>query len=160
VIVTTDSSVFAGGLAAEGSLLALDVSKRRIGVAGTDLGRCLVTPLETVTRKGWAADMARIEAHIGTRQAAGLVIGWPLNMDGSEGRAGRSMRGTAHALAKALDRPILLQDERLTSEAVRQAVDEGRLARPKRGEPLDHYAAAVILEDALRRLEAVAGQAD
>jgi len=66
-------------------LLALDVSKRAIGVAGADAGWQLATALTTIRRKGWAHDRARLEALIGERAAGALVIGWPLNMDGSEG---------------------------------------------------------------------------
>lgn len=99
-----------------------------------------------------AADVARLSALCAERRVAALVIGLPLNMDGSEGPAARTMRGWARHLADAVSLPVLLQDERLTSEAVRQAIEDGRLARPKPGAPLDHYAAAVILEDALRTL--------
>lgn len=149
-------AAFAALLPPAGSLLALDLSRRRIGIAGTDAGRHLVTPLRTLERRGMAADMASLEVLCRERDVAGLVIGLPLNMDGSEGPAARTMRGWARHLAAGLGLPVLLQDERLTTEAVRQAIDDGRLARPKPGQPLDHYAAAVILEDALHALNAAA----
>ncbi len=145
-------TTFLAALPAEGSLLALDLSRRRIGLAGTDAGRSLVRPLQTLERKGMAADLARLATVCRERRVAGLVIGLPLNMDGSEGPAARTMRGWARHLAAALRLPVFLQDERLTSEAVRQAVEEGRLAAPRSGAALDHCAAAVILEDALRVL--------
>jgi len=145
---------FAAALPRAGSLLALDLSKRRIGLAGTDPGRRLVTPLVTLERRGMAADLARLQTIAAERRVVGLVIGLPLNMDGSEGPAARTMRGWARHLATSLALPALLQDERLTSEAVRQAIEDGRLARPKANAALDHYAAAVILEDALRSLAA------
>lgn len=150
--VGADPAAFAVLLPQRGSLLALDASKRRIGLAGTDHDRRLVTPLLTLSRKGWAADRERLAQIAREREAAGLVVGWPLNMDGSEGPMGQAARALARDLAQALGLPVLLQDERLTTAAVEQAIEEGRLARPKRGAALDHYAAAVILEDALRAL--------
>jgi putative holliday junction resolvase len=146
------SAAFAIGLPKTGSLLALDLSQKRIGLAGSDAGRQLVRPLHTLVRKGMAADVARLATVCAERRVAALVIGLPLNMDGSEGPAARTMRGWARHLAGALQLPVFLQDERLTSQAVHQAIEEGRLARPKLGAPLDHYAAAVILEDALRAM--------
>ncbi len=139
-------------LPASGSLLALDLSQRRIGLAGTDAGRSIVTPLETLERRGMAADIERLAATCRTREVAALVIGLPLEMDGAQGPMARTMQGWARHLAAALDRPVLLQDERLSTAAVEQAIEDGRLARPKPGSLLDHYAAAVILEDALRAM--------
>ncbi|HET6467095.1 MAG TPA: Holliday junction resolvase RuvX [Geminicoccaceae bacterium] len=136
-----------------GSLLALDLSKRRIGLAGTDAGRSLVTPLHTLERARWVRDLARLQAVIRERQVVGLVVGWPLNMNGSAGPACQAVLATARKLEATLNLPILLQDERLTTSAVAFAIEEGRWPRPKRGEPVDHLAAAVILEDALRGLD-------
>lgn len=141
---------FIDGLPQAGSLLALDLSKRRIGLAGSDAGRRLATPLLTLERRGMAADLERLEKICGQRHVVGLVIGLPLNMDGSEGPAARTMRGWARHIATGLGLPVFLQDERLSSEAVRQAIDEGRMPRPKPDTALDHHAAAVILEDALK----------
>jgi putative Holliday junction resolvase len=75
-------------------------------------------------------------------------------MDGSEGPMAQAARREAKALAAALGLPVLLQDERLTTFAVEDAIEEGRLPRPKKGQPVDHYAAAVILEDVLRAVAA------
>jgi putative holliday junction resolvase len=139
-------------LPAKGSLLALDVSKRRIGIAGTDQERRLATPVATVERRGAAADLARLAATARERGAVGLVIGLPINMDGSEGPMAKAMRTEAAALAGRLGLPALLQDERLSTFAVEDAIAEGRLPRPRKGQPVDHYAAMIILEDALRAL--------
>lgn len=145
-------SAFLALLPPEGSLLGLDMSQRRIGAAGTDPGRVLVTPLLTLQRERWARDRERLAALAAGREAVGLVLGLPLNMDGSEGPAAQRMRDWAHNLARGLRLPVLLQDERLTTEAVAFAIEEGRLPRPRKGQLLDHYAAAVILEDALRAM--------
>lgn len=152
---------FAGVLPPGGSLLALDASKRRIGLAGTDPGRRLVTPLTTLARGRWADDAARLAEVARGREAVGLVVGLPLNMDGTEGPMAEAARALARNLDAALGLPVLLQDERLTTFAVRDAIEEGRLPRPRRkGEPLDHYAAAVILEDCLAALTRVARAAE
>jgi putative Holliday junction resolvase len=152
------TSLSALRLPARGSLLALDASKRRVGLAGTDPERRLVTPLLTLVRSKWAQDVARLTTVIHEREVVCLVVGLPLNMDGSEGPMAQAARALARNLETAFGLPVLLQDERLTTFAVRDAIEEGRLPRPKRrDEPLDHYAAAVILEDALaalRRMQA------
>jgi putative Holliday junction resolvase len=146
---------FLAALPGKGSLLALDLSKRRIGLAGTDAERRLATPLLTFERAGQAKDVERLRRAIRERQAVGLVMGLPLNMDGSEGPMAQAARGEARKLVAALGLPLLLQDERLTTFAVEDAIEEGRLPRPRKGQPIDHYAAAVILEDALRAMAAV-----
>lgn len=151
-----DAPSFAAGLPAHGSLLALDAGRRRLGLAGTDLERRLVTPLFTISRGRWPDDLAKIRRCVEERTVVGLVLGWPLNMDGSEGPACATVRQLAQQLEAAFALPLLLQDERLTSFAVEQAIAEGRLPPPKKGQPLDHYAAAVILEDALRAMRAPA----
>jgi putative holliday junction resolvase len=156
VPVTAGLPAFAALLPARGSLLAIDASKRRLGLAGTDPGRSLVTPLLTLARGRWAEDAARLARVAREREVGGLVVGLPLNMDGSEGPMAQAARALAANLDAALGLPVHLQDERLTTFAVRDAIEEGRLPRPKRpGEPLDHYAAAVILEDCLRALAAL-----
>jgi putative Holliday junction resolvase len=155
--VGDQAASFLASLPPRGSLLALDVSRRRVGAAGTDALRRLVTPLATWPRRGWAQDLGRLQRLVAEREVAGLVVGWPLNMDGSVGPMAQAARDTARRLAIELGLPALLQDERLTSFAVEAAVEEGRVRRPVRGAPLDHLAAAVILEDALRRLGASVG---
>ena len=147
-----NATAFAGLLPARGSLLALDVSKRRIGLAGSDPERRLATALVTLERAGRARDEERLKRHAQERRAVGLVVGLPLNMDGSEGPMARAARSEAELFAAALALPTLLQDERLSTFAVEDAIAEGRLPRPKRGQHLDHHAAAVILADALRLL--------
>ena len=150
--VCDNAEAFGRLLPAKGSLLALDLSKRRLGLAGSDHERRLATPLVTFARAGSARDMERLRRVAGERQAVGLVLGLPLNMDGSEGPMAKAARAAAAALSADLGLPLLLQDERLSTFAVEDAIAEGRLPRPRKGQPLDHYAAMVILEDALRAL--------
>lgn len=148
--LSDNPGAFRALLPARGSLLALDVSKRRIGVAGSDVERRLATPLLTLQRAGAAKDAERLHRLARERQAVGLVVGLPLNMDGTEGPMAKAARAEAAVFAEALGLPALLQDERLTTFAVEDAIQEGRLPRPRKGQPVDHYAAAVILEDLLR----------
>jgi putative Holliday junction resolvase len=157
--VTTDPVTFVRQLPPTGALVAVDASPRRMGVAATDPERRLVTPLQTLIRHGAEADLARLGGIVEERGAVGLVVGFPVSMDGREGPAAEAARRLADTFGLAFGLPVLLQDERLTSFAVEAAVREGRIRPPKRGpRHLDHYAAAVILEDALRALRQACGQ--
>jgi putative Holliday junction resolvase len=133
-------------------LLALDVSKRAIGVAGADAGWRLATPLTTIRRRRWAEDLERLERIIAERAAGALVIGWPLNMDGSEGPRCQAVRAFAGTLDAALALPILLWDERLTTFAAEEAAVRAGLRGKKRTEMLDALAAAAVLQDLLNTL--------
>ena len=133
-------------------LLALDVSKRAIGVAGADAGWRLATPLTTIRRTTLAQDLERLEGIIRERAAGALVLGWPLNMDGSEGRRCQAVRAFAENLDAALGLPILLRDERLTTFAAEEAAERSGLRGKKRAEMLDALAAAAVLQDVLNTL--------
>jgi putative Holliday junction resolvase len=133
-------------------LLALDVSKRAIGVAGADAGWRLATPLTTIRRTRWAQDLERLEGIIRERAAGALVLGWPLNMDGSEGPRCQAVRAFAENLDAALGLPILLRDERLTTFAAEEAAERSGLRGKKRAEMLDALAAAAVLQDVLNTL--------
>ena len=122
-------------------LLALDVSKRAIGVAGADAGWRLATPLTTIRRRRWAQDLERLQTVIRERAAGALVLGWPLNMDGSEGPRCQAVRAFADQLDATLGLPILLWDERLTTFAAEEAAERAGLRGKKRAEMLDALAA-------------------
>ena len=133
-------------------LLALDVSKKSIGVAGADAGWELATPLLTIKRTKLRIEIQRLEALLHQREAACLVIGLPLNMDGSEGPRCQAIRQFAADLDKALALPILLWDERLTTAAAERVLLEADTSRARRAEVIDKMAAAIILQSALDRL--------
>jgi putative Holliday junction resolvase len=133
-------------------LLALDVSKRAIGVAGADAGWRLATPLITIRRTRWTQDLERLQRIIHERAAGALVLGWPLNMDGSEGPRCQAVRAFAENLESALGLPILLWDERLTTFAAEEAAERAGLRGKKRTEVLDALAAAALLQDFLNAL--------
>jgi putative Holliday junction resolvase len=130
-------------------LLALDVSKRAIGIAGADASWQLATPIRTIRRRRWEQDLAALSQVVRERGAGALVIGWPLNMDGSEGPRCQSVRAFADRLDAAQGLPILLWDERLTTFAAQQAADQTGLRGRKRAQTLDALAAATILQDTL-----------
>jgi putative Holliday junction resolvase len=133
-------------------LLALDVSKRAIGVAGADAGWQLATPLTTIRRRRFAQDLERLESIIRERAAGALVVGWPLNMDGSEGPRCQAVGAFAASLDAALGLPTLLWDERLTTFAAQEVAEHAGLRGKKRAEMLDALAAAAILQDVLNAL--------
>ncbi len=145
-------SALAVAAAPRPGLVALDVSKRAIGIAGADASWRLATPLTTLRRKGWAADVAALEEVLHERAARVLVIGWPLNMDGSEGPRCQAIRQFARDLDRELGLPILLWDERLTTFAAEETADQAGLRGKKRADRLDALAAAAILQDALDAL--------
>jgi putative holliday junction resolvase len=133
-------------------LLALDVSKRALGVAGADAGWRLATPLVTIRRRRFAQDLERLQGIMHERAAGALVLGWPLNMDGSEGPRTQAVRAFAESLDAALDLPILLWDERLTTFAAEEAAERAGLRGKRRAEMLDALAAAALLQDVLNTL--------
>jgi putative Holliday junction resolvase len=142
----------------EGRLMALDVGAKTVGVATSDVLRSLATPLVTLKRTKLAADLAALAELAAKHAAKALVIGLPLNMDGSEGPRCQSVRQFAANIAKhgppglaAL--PTVFQDERLSTAAVtRGMIEDYDMSRAKRAERVDAAAAAWILESALARL--------
>jgi len=141
------------GLKPRARLLGVDLGTKTIGLALSDVERRIATPLETIQRVKFTRDAERIKVLAKKHDVGGLVVGLPLNMDGSEGPMAQAARAFAANLDAGLGLPVHLQDERLTTFAVRDAIEEGRLPRPRRpAEPLDHYAAAAILEDCLAAL--------
>jgi putative Holliday junction resolvase len=145
-------------LVRDGRLMALDVGTKTIGIATSDLRRTLATPLLVLRRSKLAADLARLAELATTHEAKALVIGLPLNMDGSEGPRCQSVRQfaaniAAHAAPALAALPIVLQDERLSTAAVtRGMIEHYDMSRAKRAERVDAAAAAWILESALGRL--------
>jgi putative Holliday junction resolvase len=140
-------------LPSSGKLLGLDLGTKTIGVAVSDGMRYSATPLETVQRSKFTADAARLVALIAENQAVGIVIGLPLNMDGSEGPRVQSTRAFARNLAQKMPLPIAFWDERLSTSAVtRMMIEEADMRRDKRAEVVDKLAASYILQGFLDRL--------
>lgn len=127
-------------------LLGLDVGEKTIGIAMCDAGWSIASPLETLKKGKLNDDLDALDEAIRQHHIGGLVIGYPLNMDGSLGARAQSVKQFARNLDKFLRIPLLLWDERLSTQAVNKAMLEGDLSRQKRKERVDKLAAAYILQ--------------
>jgi putative Holliday junction resolvase len=139
-------------LPARGALIGLDLGTKTIGVAVSDPDRRLAAGVTTIARKAFKADAETLFALVAERRVAGLVLGLPINMDGSEGPRAQSTRAFARNLAKLTELPIGLWDERLSTAAVERGLIEADMSRARRAEVIDQHAAAFILQGALDRL--------
>jgi len=135
-----------------GKLLGLDLGTRTIGVAISDGMRYSATPLETIKRQKFTLDAQRLEVLISENAAVGIVLGLPLNMDGSEGPRAQSTRAFGRNLASRISIPIVFWDERLSTSAVTRMMIDADVRRDKRAEVVDKLAASYILQGALERL--------
>lgn len=134
------------------ALAGLDLGTVTIGVAVSDRMRQVATPLTTIRRKKFRADAEQLLKVLEDREIGGLVLGLPLNMDGSEGPRCQSTRAFARNLEPLTDVPITFWDERLSTVAAERALLEADTSRRRRAEVIDHVAAGVILQGALDRL--------
>ena len=134
-----------------GRLLGLDVGTKTIGLATCDSRWSFATPLETLKRGKFSVDLERLRAVAGKHDLAGLVVGLPLNMDGTDSPRTQSVRAFARNLAP-LALPILLWDERWSTVAVERAMLDQDMSRAKRAEKVDAHAAAHILQGAIDAL--------
>ncbi len=135
-----------------GGLIGIDLGTKTIGVASSDPDRQVATAVETIARKNFSTDAARLLALAGERKAAGFVLGLPVNMDGSEGPRAQSTRAFARNLARLTDLPIALWDERLSTAAVERELIAADVSRARRAKVIDQHAAVFILQGALDRL--------
>jgi len=134
-------------------LLGLDLGEKTIGVAVSDATRAIATPLELIRKTKFTVEAERLFEIMDERRAGGIVIGLPVNMDGSEGRRCQSNRAFARNLLRLRDLPIAFWDERMSSMAVnRMLIGEADMTRARRAELVDKAAAAWILQGALDRL--------
>ena len=137
---------------ARGALIGLDLGTKTIGVAVSDPDRKIATAVETIARKAFTADAQRLLALAAERAAVGIVLGLPINMDGSEGPRAQSTRAFARNLARLTEMPIGLWDERLSTAAVERTLIEADVSRARRAAVIDQHAAMFILQGALYRL--------
>jgi len=135
-----------------GKIMGLDLGTKTIGVAISDGMRYSATPLETIKRTKFTQDAERIIELIGQNQVVAVILGLPLNMDGTEGPRVQSTRAFARNLAPKIDLPIAFWDERLSTSAVTRMMIEADLRRDRRAEVVDKLAASYILQGALDRL--------
>ena len=135
-----------------GALLGLDLGTKTIGTATCDAGWRFATNGKTLGRGKWARDKAVLREVIEARTITGLVLGLPRNMDGSEGPRAQASRAFARNLAEAFALPLLLWDERWSTQSAEAAMIGQDMSRAKRAEAIDSHAAAVILQGAIDRL--------
>lgn len=142
--------------ASRGALMGLDLGTKTIGIAVSDSLRMAATGLETLKRRKFTQDAEALAAHMADRGIAGIVLGLPRNMDGSEGPRAQATRAFARNLvAKGLG-PVAFWDERLSTVAAERALLEADSSRKRRAEVIDKLAAAYILQGALDRLSVLA----
>ena len=140
-------------LGPEGRLLGLDVGSKTVGLALSDVTLIIATPYRTLRRTTFAKDAEHLRRTIDEHGVGGLVIGLPLQMDGTEGRRCQSVRRFAANLLERMDIPIAFWDERLSTAAVeRMLIREADMSRRRRAQVIDKAAAAYILQGALDAL--------
>jgi putative Holliday junction resolvase len=143
---------FAAALPPSGALAGLDYGDKTIGIAISDLRRQVATPTEIIRRTKFTEDAARLMQIVAARQVCGLVLGLPLNMDGSRGPRVQSTEAFARNLTRLTDLPIAFWDERLSTVAAERALLEADASRKRRKEVIDAVAAGYILQGALDRM--------
>ena len=143
---------FAAALPPGRAVFGLDLGEKTIGVAASDLRRSVATPLLVIRRTKFTEDATRLLAMIAERRIAGLILGLPRNMDGSEGPRAQATRAFARNLVKLTDLPIGYWDERLSTVAATRALLEADTSRKRRNEVIDQVAAGYILQGALDRM--------
>lgn len=151
---------FAAALPPNRAIAGLDLGDKTIGVAISDLRRTVATPVEVIRREKFTLDAAKLLALLAARGAQGILLGLPLNMDGSAGPRVQSTKAFARNLARLTDLPIGFWDERLSTVAAERALLEADASRKKRREVIDQVAAGYILQGALDRLGYLGRSAD
>ena len=156
-MILDNTADFLAALPPAQSIAGLDLGTQTIGVAVSDTFLSVATPLETIKRKKFSLDAAKLSEIIAARRIAGLVLGLPRNMDGTEGPRAQSTRAFARNLqnVKGLDIPLTFWDERLSTVAAERALLEADTTRKRRAEVIDHVAAGYILQGALDRIRVI-----
>jgi len=147
-MITTSTADFRDAVPMGGRLLGLDVGTKTIGVALCDAGWTIATAAELIKRSKFSADLERLKRLVSDQRAAGIVIGLPLNLDGTESPRTQSTRAFARNL-EPLGLPILLWDERWSTQAVTRTLLDADASRARRAELVDKMAAAYILQGAI-----------
>ncbi len=152
-----DINALASKLRPRQRLMGADLGSKTIGLALSDVERRIATPLITIRRTKFGKDAAWLISLMDQFDAAGLVIGLPLNMDGSEGPSAQAARAFGRNFGPLTARPYLFWDERLSTEAITRSLIAQDVSRARRAEFVDRMAAAYILQGALDRLRAISG---
>jgi len=155
-LTTANVADFAEALPAGGKLGGLDVGTRTIGLAICDAGWHFAGPCETIRRTKFTKDLEQLRDFVAREHVVGLVVGLPLSMDGSDSPRTQSVRAFARNLGP-LGLPVLLWDERWSTQAVKRAMIEADVSRAKRAEKIDALAASHILQGAIDALANLSG---
>ena len=150
-MITTSAAEFRDALPMGGRLMGLDVGTKTIGAALCDSGWTIATPAELIKRTKFSADLERLKSAVAAQRVQGFVVGLPLNLDGSESPRTQSTRAFARNL-EPLGLPILLWDERWSTQAVTRTLLDADASRARRAELVDKMAAAYILQGAIDAL--------
>lgn len=147
-------------LSPEGPLLGIDPGRKRVGIAASDASRIIASPVGVLVRQRWKDDLVHLRNLVETRGITGIVLGLPVNMDGSEGPRARSAWQTGINLQAGLGLPVLMWDERLSTFEAEEIIAENE-SRGSHGKHwIDAVAASVILRDALGALDNAGGLTD
>lgn len=144
-----DLSMLRAALPQGQRLLGLDLGEKTLGLALSDTSLTVATPLETLKRGKFTADAAALKAIMEKHSIGGVVVGLPLNMDGTDGPSAQSARAFGRNLAAKAEFPIAFWDERLSTAAVTRTLIDADASRRRRGQVVDKMAAAYILQGAL-----------
>jgi len=156
-VITTDTATFLAALPEGGRLAGLDVGTKTIGLALCDAGWSFASPAETIRRTKFTVDLEALKRFVARERVRGLVVGLPLSMDGSDSPRTQSVRAFARNVEGPLGLPVLLWDERWSTQAVERAMIDADLSRAKRAERVDKLAAAHILQGAIDALAYLPG---
>ncbi|MBX7456797.1 Holliday junction resolvase RuvX [Qipengyuania sp. 1NDH17] len=151
-LITDNALEYGDALPEGGVLLGLDLGTKTIGVATCDAGWRYATAGKTIERSKFTKDCGKLREIVTARSVAGVVIGLPRNMDGTEGPRAQASRAYARNLSQALELPILLWDERWSTSSADAAMIGQDMSRAKRAEKIDSHAAAIILQGAIDAL--------
>jgi putative Holliday junction resolvase len=152
MILIVDLFDLAEGVAPGKRLMGIDLGTKTIGLALSDVSLIIASPLDTIRRTKFTSDASAMLALADRHGVAGLVLGYPLNLDGSKGPRAQASESFARNLARLTEWPIALWDERLSTAAVTRTLLEADTSRKRRAEVIDKMAAAFILQGALDRI--------
>jgi putative Holliday junction resolvase len=154
-LITLDVAAFAAALGRGEPLLGIDAGTKTLGLALSDTTRLIASGVTTIRRSKFAKDAAEMLALAERSRVGGIVIGHPLNLDGTEGPRAQATRALARNLSRLTPLPILLFDERLSTVAAERALIEADMSRSRRAEVIDKVAATIILQTALDTLRSL-----
>ena len=149
---TEGVAAFLAAAGSRGRLIGIDAGTKTLGLALSDVTRTIASPLETIIRTKFAADAAALFKLTANHEIAGVILGFPRNLDGSEGPRAQATRSLARNLNKLSRLPILLWDERLTTAIAERMLIDADQSRKRRAEVIDKLAATLILQSALDRM--------